>query len=131
MGTPPPYPPPYPQYPQYPGYPAQPPSQNGDRAISIVILVLTGLLLVAAAFMGVLVLAFLDYCPPESCSVEGAVVSVATAVGIAVLVGIAGLVITLVRLGRRLKAWPVALGTLGTCLLVLIAGAVAFSAAVG
>jgi uncharacterized membrane protein len=81
--------------------------------------------------MGVLVLAFLDYCPPESCSVEGAVVSVATAVGIAVLVGIAGLVITLVRLGRRLKAWPVALGTLGTCLLVLIAGAVAFSAAVG
>lgn len=130
MGNPPPFPP-YPPYSGYPGYPTQPPSRTSDRVISIIALVLTGLLLAASAFVGLMVLAFLDYCPPESCSVEGAVTAVTTAVGIAVLVGIGGLVLTVVRLGRRLTAWPYAVGTFGLCLLAVIGGGFAFSAAVG
>lgn len=133
MGHPPQYPlyPPYPPYSPYPPYPQQPPARTGDRVGSIIVLLLTALLLAFGSFFGLMILAFLDHCPPESCSVDGAVLSVLTAIGIAVAVGVAGLVITAVRLSRRLTAWPVALGTLLLCAAVLAGGFFAFTIAVG
>ena len=139
MGHPPPYQqypqnPQYPQYPTYPPhpqYPTYPPSRTGDRVGSIIALLLTALMLAFGSFFGLMILAFLDHCPPESCSVDGAVLSVMTAIGIAVAVGVAGLVITAVRLSRRLTAWPVAIGTLLLCAVVFVAGFFAFTIAVG
>jgi len=69
----------------HPGYPqprpAKPPIATTDLTISIGALVLTVVFGVVAAAMGLFSLAFLDNCPPESCSAQGA----ATAVGIALL----------------------------------------------
>ena len=58
--------------------------------------------------MGLFSVAILDYCPPESCSAEGA----ATAVGIALLaafaIGVVGLMVTVIQLYRRKPGWPLA-----------------------
>ncbi len=126
MGAPPPYPP-YPAYPPYPG----PPPRTADRVISIVVLVFTGLFVVGSAFIGLMLLAFLDYCPPESCSVNGAVTTVMTTVGITVAVAIAGLVATVIRLRQRATAWPFAMGTLVLCGLVAVIGSFAYTHVVG
>lgn len=130
MGYPPPYPP-YPPYGPYPPPPGQPPSRTSDRVISILVLVLTGLVLVGGSFMGLMMLAFLDHCPPATCSVNGAVGSVLTAVGIAAVACLVGLVVTVVRMARRLTAWPFAVGTLGLVVLALFGGGLAYFAAVG
>jgi hypothetical protein len=115
----------------YPVPPPRPPRNATDVAVSVVVLVLTGLLVVASGFFGVFVLAFLDHCPPESCSVDGAVTSVMSGVGLAALAGAIGLVATIVRLSTRKTAWPFAVVTLGVCALAVLAGGVAFSLAVG
>lgn len=121
---------PTPPMPQVPP-PHKPPPSSVDVTISIVGLVLTVLLGAGAVFLGIFSLAFLDYCPPASCSVEGAVTAVMTALGIAALVGLTGLVVTIVRLVRHKLAWPFAVGTLALCVVVLLGGGAAYSAAVG
>jgi hypothetical protein len=115
----------------YPVPPPRPPRNATDVAVSVVVLVLTGLLVVASGFFGVFVLAFLDHCPPESCRVDGAVTAVMSGVGLAALAGAIGLVATIVRLSTRKTAWPFAVVTLGVCALAVLAGGVAFSLAVG
>ncbi|MCB0932534.1 MAG: hypothetical protein KDB71_11615 [Mycobacterium sp.] len=128
------YPPPYPPYPPYGPYPppgGQPASRTADRVISILVLAFTGMVLVGGAFMGLMMLAFLDHCPRATCSVSGAVGSVVTAVGVAAVVSLAGLVVTVVRMARRLTAWPFAVGTLGLCVLALFGGGLAYFVAVG
>ncbi|AQT81740.1 hypothetical protein B1R94_24555 [Mycolicibacterium litorale] len=123
----------HPGYPPYPGYPppAVPPRSAADLTISIIVMVLTVMVGAGSAFLGLLSLAFLDYCPPATCSVEGAVTAVLTAVGIAALVGLAGIIVTIVQLARRKTAWPFAVGTLVLCLVVLFFGGMAYSMAVG
>lgn len=111
--------------------PPPPPSRSADRIVSIVVLVLTALMVAVGAFLGLMLVAFLDYCPPESCSAEGAILSVVGAVGVAVAVGVAGLVWTSVRLSHRSPGWPFAVGTLVLCALVLAGGFVAYDLAVG
>ncbi len=111
--------------------PPPPPRNSTDVTISIIVLVLTGILVVASGFIGLMVLAFLDYCPPESCSVNGAVTSVMTGVASAVVVAVVGVVITVIRLHARKSAWPVAVATLGTCALAILGGGIAFTSAVG
>ena len=54
-----------------------------------------------------------------------------TALGVAALVGLAGMIVTIVSLVRHKTAWPYAVGTLGLCLVVLFFGGMAYSAAVG
>jgi len=120
---------PHPGYPPYP--PAKPPRSTSDLTISIVVLVFTALLGIGAVGMGVFSLAFLDYCPPATCSAEGAATAVMTALGVAALVGLAGMIVTIVQLVRRKTAWPFAVGTLGLCLVVLFFGGMGYSAAVG
>jgi hypothetical protein len=117
----------------WPGGPTRPtkPSAQADLVISIVAMVITALLGAAAAVMGLFSLAFLDYCPPESCSVDGAVTAVGTALIIAFVVGLVGLVVTIVALVRRSLAWPFAVGTLVLCGVICVFGGVAYAAAVG
>ncbi|HEY6574096.1 MAG TPA: hypothetical protein VI029_04020, partial [Mycobacterium sp.] len=91
------------------------PRAEGDLAISVVAMVLTVLLGGAAAVMGLFSLAFLDHCPSESCSVDGAVTAVGTALMVAFVVGLIGLVVTIVAVVRRSLAWPFAVGTLVLC----------------
>ena len=64
----------------------------------MVLIVLLGGL---AGFMGVFSLAFLDHCPPATCSVDGAVTAVMTALALAALVGLVGMVLTIVRLAQQ------------------------------
>jgi hypothetical protein len=111
--------------------PEKPPMPTTDLWVSITALTLTVLLGVGAAVTGLFSLAFLDYCPPESCSADGAVTAVATALLIAALVGTAGLIITIVRLTRRKPAWPFAVATLVACTVVLLIGAIGYASAVG
>jgi hypothetical protein len=107
------------------------PRAQGDLVISIVALGLVVLLGAAAAVMGLFALAFLDDCPPESCSVDGAVTAVGTALMIAFVVGLIGLVVTIVALVRRSLAWPFAVGTLVLCAVICVFGGVGYAAAVG
>lgn len=118
-------------YPGYPVTPAQPRRSGPDVAISIVTLLLTVLLGAAAAFFGVFSLAFLDHCPPATCSVDGAVNAVFTALLAAAGIGVVGAVVTIVALVRRKTAWPFAVGTFTLCAVALLLGVVGYSAAVG
>lgn len=109
----------------------RPPRSRTDLVVSIVLLVLTVLLGAVAAIAGLFLLAFLDHCPPPACSVQGAVDAVVTALLAAAVVGVIGLVLTVVALVRRKPAWPFGLGTLALCTLAVFLGGVGFAAATG
>ena len=106
------------------------PRSGADVGISIAALVLTVLLGAAGAFFGFFSLAFLDHCPPETCSVDGAVNAVFTALLVAAGIGVVGLVLTVVALVRRATAWPFSVATFVLCALTLFLGALGYSAAV-
>jgi hypothetical protein len=105
--------------------------QTGRTQVSIGALILTVAFGVVAVAMGLFSLAFLDYCPPESCSAEGA----ATAVGIALLaafaIGVVGLMVTVIQLYRRKPGWPFAVATFALCALAAVLGGVGYAMAVG
>ena len=117
------------------GYPPVPhpkrPISGADLAISIIALVLTAIVGGGGALMGLLLLAFLDVCPPERCNVDGAVTAIFTAVVVAGVVALIGAVLTIVQLIRRVPAWPFAVATLGLCALALVAGGIGYDSAVG
>jgi hypothetical protein len=115
----------------WPPAPAKPPISAADLTISIISLVLTLLLGGSAAVMGFFLLAFLDYCPPETCSADGAVTAVGISLIVAVVVGLVGLVVTIVQLVRRSPAWPFAVGTLVLCGVICAFGFAGYFAAVG
>ncbi|PRC44131.1 hypothetical protein C6A85_000000101790 [Mycobacterium sp. ITM-2017-0098] len=117
----------------YPGaaqQPAPPRRSGADVAISIAGLLLTVLLGAAAAFFGLFSLAFLDHCPPATCSIDGAVNAVFTALLAAAAIGLIGSAVTVIQLVRRKTAWPFAVGTFTLCVVALALGAVGYSAAV-
>ncbi len=113
-----------------PTAPPKPPVSGGDVAVSVIALVVTVILGAAAAFFGFFSLAFLDSCPPESCSAEGAVLAVMTALGIAAVIGVAGLIVTVVLLFQRKRAWPFAVGTFVLCAIAVFLGGVGYVMAV-
>src|SRR5258705_7965158 len=119
----------------YPRYPAPPPSKppipTTDLVISIGALIVTVAFGVVAAAMGLFSLAFLDYCPPESCSAEGAATAVGTALLAAFAIGVVGLVVTVVQLYRRKPGWPFAVATFVLCALAVVLGGVGYPMAVG
>jgi hypothetical protein len=110
---------------------ARPPRSTADVVISVAVLVLTVLMGGVAVFLGVFSLAFLDHCPPPSCSVDGAVTAVFTALMVAAVIGLLGLVLTVVALVRRATAWPYAVATFALCVLTLFIGVLRYGAAVG
>jgi len=81
--------------------------------------------------MGLFMLAFLDHCPPETCSVDGAVTAVASAVFAAGLVVPVGIVATTIAPVRRKPAWPFAIAALILCVAMLVLGGVWHGSAVG
>lgn len=111
--------------------PAKPRVSGPDLAISIVALILTLMLGVVAAVFGLFSLAFLDHCPPESCSADNAFTAVATALLIAIVIGVIGLVVTIIRLHSRRPGWPFGIATLVLCTIAFILGGVGYAVAVG
>lgn len=94
-------------------------------------MILTVLVCAAGAMMALFSMAFLDYCPPGSCSAAGAVTAAVGTVMVAGLLGFAGIILTIVRLATRKPGWPSALGTLAGCVAVFVLGAMAYIVAVG
>jgi hypothetical protein len=118
-------------HPSYPPPPhLRPPVARADLWISISTLVLTVAFGAVAATMGLFSLAFLDYCPPESCSAEGAATAVVTALLAACAIGVIGLVVTIVQLVRRKPGWPFAVATFVLCVLAVVLGGVGYAMAV-
>ena len=111
--------------------PPKPPMSGGDLAVSIAALVVTVLIGAVAAVFGLFSLAFLDHCPPESCSAEGAVTAVGTALIAAFAIGVVGLIATVVQLVRRKPGWPFAVATLVLCVIAVVCGGVGYAMAVG
>ncbi|MEV1292541.1 hypothetical protein [Pseudonocardia sp. NPDC049635] len=95
-----------------------------DVALSGIALALTGMLVALGVFGGVFLLAFLDYCPPQTCSSSRIMVSVVGSLVVAAAAGIAGLAMTVLRIVERRISWPFALITLA-----IVAAAVGFGAA--
>lgn len=119
-------------YPAAPQWPSQPPTPRSavDLTASIIAMAITVLTVAAGAVLGLLSVAFLDNCPPQTCSAEAAVVTVLGTGAVVGLTAVAGIVITIVRLTSRKTAWPFALGTLLSCVAGLFIGALAYGAAV-
>jgi hypothetical protein len=114
-----------------PPVPRKPPISGVDLGISITALVLTVAFGALAAFIGVFLLAFLDSCPPATCSVESGITAVGATLLIAAAIGVTGLVLTLVQLIRRGLAWPFAVGAFVLCVLTCVIGVHFYGKAVG
>jgi hypothetical protein len=119
------------QYGYPPIGPPKPTASGGDIAVSVTALILTVLLGAVASFFGLFSLAFIDSCPPASCSVEGAVTAVMLALGVAAVIGVVGVVVTVVQLFRRKRSWPFAVATLALCTITVFLGGVGYVLAVG
>jgi hypothetical protein len=118
----------------YPGYGPPPPQAQrspSDLGGSITLIVLTVLSWGFAAFFGLFLLAFLDHCPPATCSADGAMLAIGSALLVAAVIAVIGVTITVVRLVRRKTAWPIALGTLLLCLAAYVCGIVGYFVSVG
>ena len=119
----------------HPGYPMlrppKPPIATTDLWVSIGALVVTVAFGVVAALMWLFSLAFLDYCPPESCSAEGAATAVGAALLAAFAIGVVGLGVTVIQLYRRKPGWPFAVATFALCALAVVLGGVGYTMAVG
>jgi hypothetical protein len=117
----------------HPGYPRppKPPIGTADLVVSIGALVFTVLLGVLAAAMGLLSLAFLDDCPLQTCSAEGAATAVGSALLAAFAIGVAGLLVTVIQLHRRKPAWPFAAATFALAVLAVVLGGVGYRMAAG
>jgi hypothetical protein len=114
-----------------PPAPRKPPISGVDLGVSITAMVMTVVFGAFAAFIGVFMLAFLDTCPPATCSVEGAIGTVGGALLITAVGGVVGITVTCLQLTRRKPAWPVAVFTFVLCVLICIVGVYLFGAAVG
>jgi hypothetical protein len=111
--------------------PRRPPIATTDLAVSIGALILTVAFGVVAAAMGLFSLAFLDYCPPESCSTEGAATAVSIALLAAFVIGVVGLVVTVIQLYLSKPGWPFAVATFTLCALAVVLEGVGYAMAVG
>ncbi len=102
-----------------------------DIAASITLLVVAWALFAVYAVIGLFLLAFIDYCPPESCSTDDAFDALAIA-GAAIGAALLALsVLAVVRMVRRRRSWWVgAVGVLAV-LAGAAAGIVGYGAAVG
>lgn len=102
-----------------------------DVAISAVALTVTGMIVALGVFGAVFLVAFLDYCPPQNCSTSGALVSVGGAVVVAFATGLAGLVVSALRIVDRRISWPFSVVTLLVCMAAIGIGMVRYLDAVG
>lgn len=102
-----------------------------DAALSGAALAVTGMLVALGVFGAVFLVAFLDYCPPRTCSSSAVLVSVGGSLVVAAAAGIAGLAMTVLRVVERRPAWPFALATLAVTCSAVVFGAVHYASAIG
>jgi hypothetical protein len=102
-----------------------------DVALAVLLLVLAGITGVFGAFLGVFTLAFLDYCPPASCSADGAVAALFGAGTVALLLVVAGVIAVVVTLRSRRRAWWVGLVAFVLVIVAWVVGFVLFGVAIG
>ena len=114
-----------------PPTPARPPLSSGDLAASISALVLTYVGGGVALAFGVFAMAFTDYCPPATCHIDAGINAMAAGFIAAMVVALAGTVVTVIRMVKRRPAWPFAVGTLGLCALLCALAIGGYIAAVG
>ncbi len=98
---------------------------------SIAVLVVAAVVIYVGVLVGVFALALLDSCYAPRCSENAVWTAVVAPLVVAVVLGLAGMVATIVRLARRRPAWPFALGALVAVVIVMAAGVVAYTASVG
>lgn len=111
--------------------PPKPPISRADLVGSLAALVLTVIGGGAAAVLGVFMMAFTDYCPPETCNIDAGVTAIMAGFAAAAVVGAIGTVMTIVRLVRRNPAWPFAVATLVLTAAACAAGIGGYLFAVG
>lgn len=102
-----------------------------DLVVSIITIVLIAASGVVAGAMYFMMFAFTDSCPPERCSIEGAVTALLAAFVVGLVVGVGGSIAAIVRLVRRKLAWPWAVGALVACGVIAMLGVAGYLAAVG
>ncbi|MER5671192.1 hypothetical protein [Pseudonocardia alni] len=107
------------------------PIARWDAALSGVALAVTGMLVALGVFGAVFLVAFLDYCPPRTCSSSAVLVSVGGSLVVAAAAGVAGLAMTVLRVVERRPAWPFALVTLAVTGSAVAFGAVHYASAIG
>jgi hypothetical protein len=105
-------------------------SRTWDVVLSSLVLVVAAVVVATGVFVGVISVAFLDDCSPPTCRADDAWIAVGAALAAAVVLGLAGLVMTIVRLTRRRAAWPFASATLLLVVLAVAAGVIGYAAAV-
>ena len=118
----------YPPPPPMP--PGKPPVNSADMTISIIAMVLTVLGGAGAAFIGLMIMAFTDYCPPETCNLELGINLLFGIFGLAAVIAVAGIALTIARLVRRQRAWPFAVGGLVLTGVTCVLGLAAYTTAV-
>ncbi len=111
--------------------PAKPPRDTSDVVISIISMVLTVLGGAGAAFVGLMLMAFTDHCPQATCSIDLGVNLMFAGFLVAGAIAVAGFTLTIIRLGRRLRAWPFAVGGLVLTAAACILGLAGYTSAVG
>ena len=92
-----------------------------DVALSIVWLVVATVVAIVGSIFAFLSLAFIDYCP-AGCSVDAAVNAQFAAVLAVVIIGVVGLIATIVLLATRRRAWWVGVVTLVLISAAFVAG---------
>ncbi|WP_370248361.1 hypothetical protein [Nocardioides sp.] len=122
--------PPDPVFPTPPTPAAGRPSRTPGIVAAVVLLGVAVLLAVLGSLVALVSVAFLDSCPPPSCSVDAAASTVVTAIVVAGVVLLAGLVTTIVAIVRRRTPWAWALGTVVAEMLTFAVAALAYGAAV-
>ncbi|MGI9156106.1 MAG: hypothetical protein ACR2FG_05650 [Marmoricola sp.] len=112
------------------GLDPRPGTSAGGRVVTIVLLVLTWLGVAVGGFAALILLAFTDYCPPESCSVDGAIAAVAAGIGGSLVIALAGTIVGVTRMRRHRGAWLIALLTMLLAAACWLGGVLGYFAAV-
>jgi hypothetical protein len=116
------------------GYPppprVKPPVDTSDMVISIIAMVLTVLGGGGAALMGLMLMALTDDCPPVTCNIDLGIKLLFAAFLVAGAIAVAGIGLTVIRLARRLRAWPFAVGGLMLTAAACVLGLAGYTSAV-
>lgn len=86
-----------------------------DIILSIVVWLITAAFIGISSFIAIFSLAFIDYCPPQSCSSEAAFSCLFAAGAASVVVAIAGFISGLVRMLRGATSWWLTVGAFVLC----------------
>ncbi|MBJ7339150.1 hypothetical protein [Mycolicibacterium sp.] len=111
--------------------PSTKPIPAADLIVSVVALLATVVFGAVSARVALYLLLVLDACPNLTCNVGRATTVVGVDLVIALVIGIVGFAVTIVKLVRRRRAWPYAVGTFVLCVVACLVGVLGYFAAAG